>query len=151
MWKKFKHWLIKKLGGYIVSPTKEIVVNHYTKELTTLSRTLKIDNRTLRNHPKMVDALYNSAVEELVQELRKSQCIEKEICDYPSMDGVVVKLSIRAAQAINPLPTSIEQNEEEWEQIMKENKSDYFYDYMGYAQQGGFRKEIIYSTNPAID
>ncbi len=45
-WKKFKHWLIRKLGGY-VAPTQELVISHTYKPLIKLQTTLTIPDHYL--------------------------------------------------------------------------------------------------------
>lgn len=47
LWKKFKHWLIKKLGGY-VAPTKELEIAHYTVEPIAIHTELFIENDRIK-------------------------------------------------------------------------------------------------------
>lgn len=136
MWKRFKNWLILKLGGYVSPPPSELIVNHYIKEPKEINTSLRIDNRTLRNYPEMVDDLKNKAVHELAQMLREYGLIEQQIETQGEFDGQRIRLSVRVIEPINPLESSIQHNEDEWNKNFENPVNNYF------------RKETLYDEHP---
>ena len=93
--RKVKHWLIKKLGGYIESPMRQL--EHITVEPDTIRVSTGISRHDLYNMPKDVANKYAKArlAERIAEEIINANmcCIEFTTDEY--RDYVIFKTNIK--------------------------------------------------------
>lgn len=138
MWKKFKNWLIKKLGGFTAPPIPTNTISYYVEKPILLSRSVyRVDPRD-----EVFECQIQDAIVQLAKELRDKGCIEKKTSYDIQTDTPIYQLIVRTFHATNPLEATTEHNEKEFNEVTQENNCYY---------ENGFKKEIIYGERPAKD
>lgn len=89
LWKKFKHWLIRKLGGY-VAPTQELKITHSVKPLIKLQTTL-----TLPDHYLAEDRIKEILCKDLAKFLEPYITIQT--CEQPTTFETTYRATIEIA------------------------------------------------------
>ena len=74
MWKKFKHWLISKLGGYISQPERTFEIKHSVKPLIKLSTAVNVRKEYEASEERIKDILASQLGEELRSYMEVTVC-----------------------------------------------------------------------------
>lgn len=108
LWKKFKHWLIQKLGGY-VHLEKPCVIHHYTVAPVTVKTVLKdVDYERYHNNPGYrghIDRLLIGKLEDTLYETRGHFVDICESC--PTYSGPLMRTTIDLKASIKVCPKEV--------------------------------------------
>lgn len=107
---KFKHWLIKKLGGYVNEPMKP-TYQYYGSDVITLQASVKANSRDWYGRFDH-DQAHDFAVkfkERVMEDLKRqmAECISEhwdtlaqiDTCDMFDEDRVLVRATVRIAES----------------------------------------------------
>lgn len=105
LWNRFKHWLIRKLGGY-VSPEKPCVVHHYTVAPVTVASELKgVDYEKYHNDPNYREYIDRVLVSRLKYSLYETRGHFVDICESClTYSGPLMKTTIDLRASIKICP-----------------------------------------------
>lgn len=95
MWKKFKHWLIRKLGGYISQPERTFElfeIKHSFKPLVKLSTAINVRKKDEVSEERIKDILSSQLGEELREHMEITVCpsvYEEDMETYKAVIEIV--------------------------------------------------------------
>lgn len=102
LWQKFKHWLIKKLGGYVALPPKVVKVDTYEVTPITTAAQININGEAVRHLNGTVgrqrfceDVEYQIGIL-LGNELRKQGLVQYEFCENQQELRCVIRGVVQA-------------------------------------------------------
>lgn len=104
LWTKFKHWLIKKLGGYVNEPIQPIVHHYGEHEVVTLTICTKVDAYDWFGHDSEAnrERYKTYAKRALASEIfdRADDFIKIDVDDTPKFDTdiVTVRATVRVVK-----------------------------------------------------
>ena len=92
MWKKFKHWLIRKLGGYVSQPERTFEIKHSLKPLVKLSNAVNVHKEDEVSEERIKDILSSQLGEELREHMEITVCqsiYEEDMETYKAVIEIV--------------------------------------------------------------
>lgn len=115
LWTKFKHWLIKKLGGYVKEPMKP-TYQYYGSDVITLQASVKANSRDWYGYrvfkydqPHDLEAKSEEFKERVMEDLKRqmADCISEhwdtlaqvDTCDMFDEDRVLVRATVRIVES----------------------------------------------------
>lgn len=92
MWKKFKHWLIRKLGGYVSQPERTFEIKRSFKPLIRLSTAVNVRKEDEVSEERIKDILASQLGEELRDYMEITVCTsicEEDVETYKAVIEIV--------------------------------------------------------------
>ena len=100
LWTKFKHWLIKKLGGYVNAPVRPIVHQYGEPEVVTLTTHIKVDryewfgHASSTNREHVIERVKLAITSEIFN--RADDFVKIDVDDTPKFDTDMVTVRATA-------------------------------------------------------
>lgn len=107
MWKKFKHWLIKKLGGCVI-PSQELKITHQRSNIITTQSALTLFTFELARGRYRIEDIKNMLETKCARDIAKyivcNGLYTLEQCENPMFDQVIYKATVQVVQP-SKIPT----------------------------------------------